>query len=197
MVSAEQYSGVTFEGKDPDEVFQFYFRQHWIRLVIPIGRMVLLTGVIMTEAVIVPTVTSNSISRQIVALLLTCLLLAVQFDLLARFYHRFLTVYVVTDRKVHRIRKTLLLRDEHESIDLAALQNIHASQIGFLQNVLGFGTIRLEAQYTEMLIPFTPHVQRCHIRLLSLRERAREFTPPEHERQKREQGANATRMLDS
>jgi hypothetical protein len=91
-----------------------------------------------------------------------------------RFYRYFLSLTIVTDRKVHRIRKTLLTMNIHESVDLWLLQDITKSQRGIIQNLFGFGSLILEGQNQPLLrIHFTPHITLNHTKLMHLRERAR------------------------
>ncbi|MEN9560804.1 MAG: hypothetical protein RIQ56_77, partial [Candidatus Parcubacteria bacterium] len=109
------------------------------------------------------------------ALLLTASLALIQLEFIGRFYRYFLYVCVVTDRKVHRIKKTLLAIDDHQSIDLWVLQDINKHQRGIVQNLFGFGTLILEANDTQMRVHFTPDIGKRYEDLLHLRERAREL----------------------
>ena len=167
---------VRFQGKDPEEHFQFYFRQHWIRLLPAflrafIGSAFLFgLGYVMFFVVRV----DAPFARHILTLLLTLSLVFIHLDFMARFYRYFLYVCVVTDRKVHRIKKTLLAIDDHQSMDLWVLQDINKHQRGIIQNILGFGTLILEANDTQMRIHFTPLIAMRYKDLLHLRERARE-----------------------
>lgn len=97
----------------------------------------------------------------------------VQWEFLVRFYRHFLSVIIVTDKKIHRIKKTLVFLDTHQSIDLWVLQDIKKTQRGIIQNILGFGTLILEAQDSELRIHFTPKIGKRYNDLMHLRERAR------------------------
>ena len=177
MVTASADPGAfTFQGKDPEEHFQFYFRQHWIRLLPSFLRaFVGSIGIIGLGYVMFFMVGIDaSFARHILALMLTLSLVFVQLEFMVRFYRYFLYIAVVTDRKVHRIKKTLLAIDEHQSIDLWVLQDINKVQRGIIQNLFGFGTLILEASDTQMRIHFTPSITKRYEDLLFLRERARE-----------------------
>jgi len=82
-------------------------------------------------------------------------------------------IIVVTDRKIHRIKKTLLAVNDHQTIDLWVLQDIFKSQHGLVQNLFGFGTLIMEAQETQLRLHFIPGVQDKYLAIMKLREQAR------------------------
>ncbi len=177
-------SSIDFLDKNGLEHFQFYFRQHWARMFWPFLRTVLLTlliGLITWYTFIIVGIESSGSRRLTAAFFAVCLLL-VQFWFLARFYRYFLHVAVITDKRVHRIRKSLLTYDEHESIDLWMLQDVRKHQRGPLQNTFGFGTIFLESADMQMRLHFVPHINERYADLLRLLEVARNqriaATPP-------------------
>lgn len=164
-----------FPGKDPGEVFQSSFRQHWIRILWPITKALLLTLLILTIGFLTffAVDIGRGTARHLVLVFLLLFFLVIQFEFLIRFYRYFLYVVVVTDRKVHRIKKTLLTTDEHECVDLWMLQEINKRQRGPIQNLLGFGSMVLEAQDTRMTLHFVPQIERRYAGIMSLREQAR------------------------
>ena len=171
MVNAFDAAGtLDFQGKDPEEQFQFYFRQHWIRLLNPFSQLLLGTFCIVLG---VSLLSSNAVvvdlsTRHALALMLAALFLLLHFRFLARFYRYFLYVFIVTDKKIHRIKKTLLTFNDHQSIDLASLQNIDKRQHGVVQNLFGFGSIVLDAQETQMRIHFVPRIKQCYESIVHL-----------------------------
>ena len=110
-------------------------------------------------------------TRHVMLFLLCLLFLYSQFEFLNEFYRHFLYVLVVTNRKIHRIKKTLFVLDEHQSIDVTALQDVHKGQHGVIQNIFRFGTLTLEAQESVLRIHFVPDVQRKYNAILQLRGR--------------------------
>lgn len=164
-----------FPGKDPGEEFQSSFRQHWIRMLWPFSRILLLTLLILLIGYMTFFVVDieQSTPRRLTLLFLLVFFLTIQIEFLVRFYRYFLYVVVVTDRKIHRIKKTLLTTDEHECVDLWALQEIDKRQRGPIQNLLGFGSLMLEAQDTHMTLHFVPRISMRYTEIMSLRERAR------------------------
>jgi hypothetical protein len=166
---------LAFQGKDEREDFQFCFQQHWIRLLWPMtktfGMSALLIAAGYTTFMLVGVVDNST--RQFMLVLLLLLFLMSQLELIVRFYRYCLYVVVVTDKKIHRIKKTLLTVDDQQSIDLWMLQDINKVQHGFLQNVLGYGTLTLEAQETVFRVHFVPRITEKYRELIRLREHAR------------------------
>lgn len=173
MVTAGHHA---FPGKDYDEFLVLYFRQHWIRLLSRMLRLALQTLLILAAGWVsfVELDLGGGRTDRTMAVILATAFLLTQFEFLGLLYGYFLRVTIFSDKKVHRIKKTLLLIDDHRSIDVAMLQNISKSQHGFLQAVFGYGSLVLDAQDSELRLHFVPHVQKKIETLLELRERARE-----------------------
>lgn len=161
---------------DERERFQFYFRQHWIRLLGPLAWMIILSIVILGIGYLsfFSVHINDPSSRHAVLLLLFACFMFVHLRFLVRFYAHWLHIIIVTDRKVHRIKKTLLAFDDHQTVDLWTVQDINKRQHGIIQYLFNFGTIVLEAQDTQIRLHFIPHVDRMHQRFSHLREMARE-----------------------
>lgn len=159
---------------------QFVFRQHWIRLVKRGIWNIIWTAVILVTGYGTLLVGEpESATRHILLSLLILTFMGSQLKFLMNIFNYFLYVIIVTESKVHRIKKTLVTFDDHETIDTRMLQDIHKSQTGVLQNILGFGTLHLDAQNTQMRIHFTPKVERKYRFLTELREKVQASSPPE------------------
>ena len=115
----------------------------------------------------------DDITRRVALSLLTLFFVLAQFEFLIRFYRYLLYVVVVTDKKIHRIKKTLITTDDHISVDIWMSQDIHKCQNGIIQNILRFGTIILEVQETVMRIHFVPRIVKKYEQIMHLREQAR------------------------
>lgn len=165
------HSAMTFPGQDRDEVVQFYFRQHWARLLRPCLRMFLWTALVTAAFIVVLQISlaGQEGVRHMLLLILCGFVLVSQFDFITAFYRHFLLVIVVTNRKIHRIKKTLLIINDHQSIDVASLQDVRKSQRGIVQNVLGFGTLTLEAQESVLRLHFVPTIGGTYHAILNLR----------------------------
>lgn len=164
-----------FQGRHADEEFHLYFHQHWIRLLWPFTKLmawnVLIAGI--GYLTFIPSPINDAMTRRALLTLFTVFFLFAHVEFLARFYRYFLYVVVATDRKIHRIKKTLLLIDDHQSIDLSMLQDMAKSQHSIIQKIFGFGTVILEAQETMMRLHFMPHIHETYDKLAQLRELAR------------------------
>ena len=112
-------------------------------------------------------------ARRLVLQFLTLFFVLAYFEILKRFYRYLLYIVIVTDKKIHRIKKTLITTDDHISFDLMMVQDIHKSQTGIWQNLLGYGTIVLEAQETIMRLHFVPNVVEKYEKIMHVRERGR------------------------
>lgn len=174
-VTLQQPATISFQGKHNDEEFQFSFYQHWIRLLWPVIRTVTYAIVILIVGYLFLSdqTATDPLSRNSILIVLTIAFIGTQGAFVMRVLQYFLTIVVVTDKKIHRIKKTLLFIDDHQSIDLWVLQDIDKRQRGIVQNLLGFGTITLFAQETEVRLHFTPGITEKYEKLMELRERAR------------------------
>lgn len=162
---------ITFPGKQSGEVFQFYYRQHWMRLRRPLQLLIvgtLIYGVLLWLAA----GTVDDDTRRMLLVSVSTAFILLHFVLLTRFYTYFLYVIIVTDQKVHRIKKTLLVIDDRQSIDFWSLSEITRQQHGLIQNMFGFGTVVLHGN-EELRIHFTPRIGQQIERLSALRAKAR------------------------
>lgn len=175
MTERSSSHGFSFQAKDSSEVFQFYFHQHWIRLVWPLFRLVLWNLLITGTGIVILTsrMFEEPLSRQTILTILTIFFVLAHVEFLMRLYKYLLYVIVVTDKRIHRIKKTLITLDDHESTDLWVLQDINKRQHGVVQNIFGYGTLILQAQETEVRIHFTPEINKRYEALAHLREQAR------------------------
>lgn len=163
---------VDFPHKDPGERFCSSYRQHWIRMLWPIARTALLTLALFLAGYLSFGVILIDQGHLLLLALLT-FFLVVHLAFIIRFYRYFLYVIIITDRRVHRIKRSLLNFDDHECVDLWTIQEIRKSQRGPVQNLFGFGTIILEGQDTKLTLHFVPQISRRYEEILSLREMAR------------------------
>ncbi len=161
-----------FQGKDEREKVAFYFHQHWIRLMPSFAQLLMFTAVIAGLLYLffgfVPS-SKDDTGHLLLAMFVTGFSI-IQLLFLLRLYHYFLYIVIVTDRKIHRIKKTLFSIDDHESIDIANLQDIDKTQRGLIQNIFGFGSLQLEAQNTIIRIHFIPRIEKIYHEILHIRE---------------------------
>jgi hypothetical protein len=168
-------AAMDFPNKDPEERFCSSFRQHWSRMLMPMLKALALTIVLaVIGGLSLSTIESEKTASQHILLAsLLVFFIGAQLEFITRFYRYFLYVIIVTDRRVHRIKRSLLTFDDHECIDLWAIQEIRKSQHGPLQKLFGFGSIILEGQDIRLTLHFVPQVSRRYEELLALRELVR------------------------
>lgn len=166
---------VMFQGKHTDEVYQFHFHQHWIRMIWPIVKLLLWNTILFSLGWLVFGVmgVEDDTTRRGLLLILSLFFVLVHFEFITRLYRYYLYVVVVTDKKIHRIKKSLIFIDEHQSVDLWMLQDVFQQQHGLIQNIMAYGTIILEAQETVLRMHFVPSVRNNAHRIMHLREAAR------------------------
>jgi hypothetical protein len=164
-----------FPGKHSNERFQFCFRQHWIRLLWPFTKLLIINVILILSGIFLfrSGIANEEVLRRTVLIIGSVFFLVAHFEFLIRFYRYFLYIVIVTDKKIHRIKKTLITVDDHISMDIWMLQDIQKSQYGIIQNVLGFGSFILEAQETTLRIHFIPDISAKYASLMHLREQAR------------------------
>jgi len=168
-------SDLDFQGKHAGETFQFQFHQHWIRMVWPVVKLLIWNALIfgIGYSIFYMTFIEDALTRRIALSMLTLFFVLAHFEFLVRFYRYLLYVVVITDKKVHRIKKTLITLDDHLSVDLWMMQDIEKCQKGIIQNILQFGTIILEVQDTVMRLHFVPRIGQKYEKIMYLREHAR------------------------
>jgi hypothetical protein len=171
VVKRQQPPAISFPGMGPGERFQFYYRQHWLRL----SRLLqtLVAGTLgYAGALWLASQMPDADTRRLLLALASVAYLFLQLGILARFYRYFLYVIVVTDSKVYRIKKTLVAVDDRQTIDLWSLSDVTVRQHGLFQNMFGFGTLVLHGN-EELRIHFTPGIRDKLHRLSMLRAQAR------------------------
>ncbi len=156
-----------FQGSDAQEMLQFYFRQHWIRLLWPLLRTVFFTALIVLAgwAALAERIAPHAMLITLALLFILCHLL-----FLGRLYRHFLTLVIVTDRKVHYIKKTLLSVNDQHSIDFHILQNVLSRQVGVVQSLFGYGSLILDTRIRELRVHFVPRIGWVYGRIMELRQ---------------------------
>lgn len=169
-----------FQGKHRGERFHLHFYRHWVCMVWPFAKCFIKTAILVGVAVVTYQAVGaeDVISRRVLLELYVLFFLLIQFELLIRIYRYFLRVTIITDRKVHRIDKSLLIIDDHQSVDLWMLQDLYRYQHSFIENLLRYGTITLEAQETILNLHYVPSIAEIYEQIMHLREQAREHMTP-------------------
>lgn len=174
MDTSTQAPQIYFPGMDPGEEFRFYFHKHWIRLLRQAGLLLLWVIAFLAVFFVSGVMTvENEFTRRVLVVLLCVLFIVPQIMFIIKLYHHFLAMVIITDKKVHQFKRTLIAVDRHQTVDLWMLQEIGKSQRGIIQNILGFGTLLLEAQNTQIRLHFVPSINDVRDKIVGLREDAR------------------------
>lgn len=161
------------------EQFLFYFHQHVMRLLIPTGIMLfwMALAAVLTYVSGVIDMEDNAMQHMLIILLALCVIIP-QMAFIVRVYNYYMRLVVVTDQKIHIFKRTLMTTDLHESADLASLLDIDRKQQSVIQNMLGFGTLKLEGPHAQLRLHFTPKIDMVYSKIVSLREEARRRNGP-------------------
>lgn len=169
-----RWHSLPFPGKNEGEHFQFFFRQHPIRLLRPLSQCIGgMLGLAALGYILIVSAQPEESTRHLALSILLLMFILTNVVFLGSLYRYCMYIIVVTDRKIHRIKKTLLAVNDHQTIDLWVLQDIFKSQHGLVQNLFGFGTLIMEAQETQLRLHFIPGVQDKYLAIMKLREQAR------------------------
>lgn len=147
-----------FPGQEPGERIDTVIRRHWLSLLrdaSPALGITLLT-VLAWFLPIGPDV--DPAARHLIVIVLCILLIALHGYFASRLYGHFLRALVLTDRKLHHIRKTLVHRDDQRSIEFPILLNVRKHQRGIHQALLKYGSLILETPETSLTLRFVPRV---------------------------------------
>jgi hypothetical protein len=176
MVSAPHSEGaqVEFPGKEPGEKYRFHFRQHWVRLVPPFAKAAAWTLLLFFSSLMrFVGAPFDDTTRRFILIPLAVFFVFFQMQLMRRWYEYFLHVIVVSDTKVHRLKKQFLLMENQRSTELSSIKDTRTLQRGFMQPLLKFGTLVLDAPEGELPLHFTPDVTKMRDALMIERDHAR------------------------
>lgn len=167
-------SDIGFQGKHDNEEYDFHYYRHWIKFVLPFAIMsVGYVVIFLIFTAFVQQEVEDALVRHTFLAICIFLTLLLHFNFLKEFYVRFLYVVIVTDKTVHRIRKTLFFTDDHQSIHLKSVQDVKKIKHGILPNLFNYGKITLEAQETTLALHYVPKVKRVHEKLLKLQSKVK------------------------
>ncbi len=65
---------------------------------------------------------------------------------------------MVTDRRIIEVRKSVFLKEEMNEIPFERVTNIHHEKNGFLQNIMNYGTLRIDSNVGK---PIRMHFVPC------------------------------------
>ncbi len=116
--------------------------------------------------------------RHMVLIPLTLIFLLFQMQLMRKWYEYFLHVVIVTDTKIHRMKKRFLLSENERSVDISSIRDVRREQQGAVQPLMNFGTLELDTAQGEILLHFTPRLRDIHDALIAQRDNPKPAPQP-------------------
>ena len=183
MVNSAEATGLDFPGKEPSEEYRFYFRQHWARLIPPLFKAFFWSALLFLSSILSYVgLPLDDTVRHMVLIPLTLIFLLFQMQLMRKWYEYFLHVVIVTDTKIHRMKKRFLLTEHERSVDIASIRDVRREQHGAIQPLLSFGTLELDTAQGEIMLHFTPRLREIHDALIAQRDNPKPAPQPPQEK---------------
>ena len=147
-----------FKGQQKDEVLICFFRHHWICLVREFFYFIIFL-LIITSILIKTDDLRNIISNNSELRFLFLIGFLIGTVYMHRFFikmlNHFLTIRIITDRRIVDHRKTLFFTDTMDAIDMSQIQNIERICEGLLPNLFKYGDIKIYLSSSAAFRTFT------------------------------------------
>ena len=154
----------------PGERLLFWFREHWVRLIPSFLTALAFSAIALIASFFIlgypPS--GDPVSRHRVLVIVSTILVLVSLIIVVALLNYFLSITLVTDRRIQQIVRTVFLRDDHRSIEISAIQEIDKKQAGLLRAILGYGDLVLRAENTIATIAAVPRVDDVYNALMNL-----------------------------
>lgn len=135
-----------FKAQQANEVFICFFRHHWISLLKEFVYFAIFL-VIITLVLLKTTEIQKIIhdSRELRFLFITGFLVGTVYihRFFMKLFNHYLSVSIITDRRIIDHQKTLFFTDTMDAIDMNQIQNIERVGEGLLPNLLKYGDIKV------------------------------------------------------
>ncbi len=135
-----------FKGQQGNELFICFFRHHWISLLKEFVYFGIFVGIIVL--ILLKTGEIQKIihdSRELRFLFITGFLVGTIYihRFFMKIFNHYLSVSIITDRRLIDHHKTLFFTDTMDAVDMAQIQNIERIGEGLLPNLLKYGDIKI------------------------------------------------------
>lgn len=159
-----------FKGQMADESYILFFRKHWLYILptILIFFIVCAIAIGLTALMIFFGLKNVNISLLYLgASLLLAGFLAYLHWFFIKIFEHFLTICILTDRRLLVLRKSTYTTDLKETADLGMIQDVKKDQHGLIHNVLNYGNIIITFSSSSaiMVLQDVPNVE-FHFRAL-------------------------------
>ena len=147
----------SFPGQQEGELIEFFMRKHWVTLItLFLGSSL---GALAIGSAFYIWIARFNHSLNLVDNLLVFGTLSTAFALLHHLFfvklmNHFLTVTVVTNRRIIDMRCTTLLHRERDTLDLSKIQDMKITQAGIFQRLLDYGDITTHNATGQELFAF-------------------------------------------
>lgn len=160
-----------FKGQQSNEELVCFFRKHFTHLFPNFGFFFLIIGIELAFAFWI-TKLADFISSDIIYGILYVFAVATftvyMHKYFLRLFSHFMHVCIFTNLRVIEHDKSLILHDDHETLDVAKIQDIQKFQDGLIRNFLGYGDllVTLSSSKATKFFKHVPNIN-FHYRCLS------------------------------
>lgn len=135
-----------FKGQQANEILICFFRHHWISLLREFVYFLIFLAI--TTLVLLKTSDIEKIihdSRELRFLFISGFLVGTIYihRFFMKLFNHYLSVSIITDRRIIDHKKTLFFTDTMDAIDMNQIQNIERVGEGLLPNLLKYGDIKI------------------------------------------------------
>lgn len=146
-----------FKGQQQDETFICFFRKHWISLI-----REMIYFVLFIVAVTIPLFQFDEIrdliqTRQEIRYVFVLFFALGTFAFhrsFIKFFNYFVSICIITDKRIVDNERTLFFKDDLDSIDMSQIQDIEMIANGILPNFLNYGDLKIYLSATNAVKHF-------------------------------------------
>lgn len=160
-----------FKGQQFNEELRCFFRKHWITILHIFGIAILL--IIVEAFVLLGFSQFSAVIKESLLFSMIYVAIVIGFTIYVhkiflKLFAHFMDIYIFTNSRIVDHRKTVILHDSEEMLDIMKIQDIQMFQNGLLQNLLGYGEIvvTLSSSKASRKISYVPNVN-FHYRCLT------------------------------
>lgn len=176
----------------PDEKCHLFFRRHGICLLFSIAKdwlpaFLLFFLLLLFSLWIFEQNWTHSSASLVVFLGMTLFSLFLIHWLFLKIIGYFLGFMMVTDRRIIEFHKTVFLREEMKEIPFHQITNIHHEKNGFVQNMLGYGSLEIHSNVRDpVCMRFVPHSEEKYAKISASYGKEVKLPEKKEKRRKRE-----------
>lgn len=159
-----------FKGQYADEEVITFFRCHWLSLLPDFVMYLVFSAICGFVWFNISIIGANPGLKPYFEVMLVVLVVGMSFffhHIFVNLINHFLETVIITDFRIVEIKKTIILKDTHDSFNMEMIQDIGKEQVGIWKNILRFGDIVIHLASNETkTIKFVPNPD-YHFRLMN------------------------------